>query len=712
MVMEASVIYFHVAWITCFLMLLMIFLIVNCLRRRQRLPVFESDTDRQCLIPHDHTDKSHGSVDTEAIIYSVQNEDRAIPCDYEVSREAISNHEESSLTLKEILDKAWIARNKWETIGIQLGLENDIDAIRHNRLNNAGDCYLEMLTTWIKKERATWEKLTAALSHESVGFCELANSILAELQDPIGDSSRNDDGGVDFTIEPNMRSVEGYNCRLCGSYSLEQCFKQKCPRLRTVSDSSSFPHLDTKQLTEAQKNKLHAQLRDQTADMITSFADLVLDMQRSLKSRKVDPLEVASAALLISRRETSTRRMSLLSQELGSVDKLISYLVENNYVSFFNYHIVQYIIDKYGSETDRTALCEYEEKFKKFCKRSIFEIPQDVLGPIPKNEERLVFKITQELIAHLPSGHTSHLEERLSLNDVQILRDKVAKVLQLENSWCLTFLGASKGCIELTFSATSDVVDVIKSQLRSRVPTRTLRGYSVHLADLEKIGIRLLCGPPGKPRASEITDTSVCLRWSKPEYEGCYPIQYYVVHCRFVDNPGSTKQDVWHTNGESQTLKITNLPQNETITFSVQAVTNVGHGIQSEESECVELPSAGYKIRSSSMRRPRAYTGDDFSKPLTVESVDELVLKLNKAKKRWHEIGLKLGLDPELLDKIKSEHRNIPKDCLEGMLTSWLGKGNASKQALCDALNDQSVRFHDLSNSIADSLLGTWKVNT
>jgi hypothetical protein len=195
------------------------------------------------------------------------------------------------------------------------------------------------------------------------------------------------------------------------------------------------------------------------------------------------------------------------------------------------------------------------------------------------------------------------------------------------------------------------------------------------------------------------------------------------VHCRYVDRPGTTKQDTWRTEGETLSLKITNLPHNETLIFSVQAVTDiahdiVAHGIESEESEYVEISSVSYeqpvnsKFRSMSSRRPRAYTGEDFSKPLTIESLDELILKLSKAKNKWYEIGLKLGLEPESLDKIRSKRRNIPKDCLKDMLRSWLDKGNASKQDLCEALNDKSVRFYDLSKLIAASQVGTWKVGT
>ena len=691
MAMEMNIVmYFQVAWITCFLILLMVFFAINCLHRHRQRPLgaLRSDLDMQPLIPHD-------SCASESSITSVQ---------------------ESTLTMKEVLNKVWSARNKWVYIGIQLGLENDIDAIKLNH-NNAGDCYREMLATWMRNETATWEKLIAALNSESVGFYELADSILAELQG-FSELGIDYDATVVMT-EPKKRTDEVvFYCQHCGSYSFDQCFK-KCTELRTVPDSSSFPHLNTTKLTEAEKNNLLSLLCDQVGDMAESFTNLVLDMQKSFESRNIDPLGVATAALLISRRESSTRCMSLLSQKVDSIDKLINYLTENNFISFFNHHIIRYIIARFGDEADKRALLDYEEKFKKFCQRSIFEIPQDILGPIPKNEEKLVFKITdlEELNAHLPSGSTRRFKDCLSLNNVQIIRDKIAKALNLENSWRLTFLGASKGCIELTFSATNDVISTIKSQqLSLGIPSVSIAGSSAHLAELQKIGICLLCGPPGKPDAFEISDTGVCLRWSQPKYEGFYPILYYIVHCRFVDKPGATKQDTWRTEGETLSLKITDLPHNETLTFSVQAVTNSWHGVESEESEYVKLSSTSYERRVSrefrSMRRPRAYTGEDFHKSLTNESLDEFVLKVHKAKIKWYEIGLLLGLDQESLDKIRSERHNIPKDCLKDMLRSWLSKGNASKKALCEALNDQSVRFYDLSKSIAESPVGQWKVST
>ena len=79
-----------------------------------------------------------------------------------------------------------------------------------------------------------------------------------------------------------------------------------------------------------------------------------------------------------------------------------------------------------------------------------------------------------------------------------------------------------------------DVTDMMKTQLRSSAPITTESGTSssASLANLEKIGIRLLCGPPGKPHIFKATGTSVSLQRSKPEYQGFHPIQYYFVHCQ------------------------------------------------------------------------------------------------------------------------------------------------------------------------------------
>ena len=44
-------------------------------------------------------------------------------------------------------------------MGVQIGLEDHLEAIKRNNSHETDDCYRELLTIWIKKGGATWEAL-------------------------------------------------------------------------------------------------------------------------------------------------------------------------------------------------------------------------------------------------------------------------------------------------------------------------------------------------------------------------------------------------------------------------------------------------------------------------------------------------------------------------------------------------------------------------
>ena len=46
------------------------------------------------------------------------------------------------------------------------------------------------------------------------------------------------------------------------------------------------------------------------------------------------------------------------------------------HMSFYNYEILQFLIQGKGSEADKAALAAYMIKFTEFCKRHVFEVPQ------------------------------------------------------------------------------------------------------------------------------------------------------------------------------------------------------------------------------------------------------------------------------------------------------------------------------------------------
>ena len=406
-----------------------------------------------------------------------------------------------------------------------------------------------------------------------------------------------------------------------------------------------------------------------------------------------------------------------------SIDVLVGRLQDDNYISFINYHLVEYMISQYGSEEDNRKFADYETKFKEYCKRSVFEVPQDVFGCVPSDGEKFAFKVTKEVVNNfkLPANHTQveddeyasdnptaettskHLE--LSLGDVMFIEEKVSETLDLDVG-SLVLLGASRGCLELTFSVPKIIVKKVKAQLEE------VSGpvYS----NLEVKGVHILCGPPGKPQVTKVRNICYRLQWTKPSYQGFHPIRHYKISYRSVqDRPKLWK--TFETKGPTESIALPDEiihPLHE-LSFIVQAVTDIGCGLYSEESDPVILQplSATNAPHYPSRTFPRSISKHAAAvqekRPLTIDDLQEIMDKLNAVmdpdksnpvRERWYDIGRKLGMNEMTLDKIQRTCKtsNIR---LRHMIHTWLSQGGATREALSSALD--SLGLFDASNSIS-----------
>ena len=502
-------------------------------------------------------------------------------------------HQLTSNNIHEILNSVWEARQKWYNIGIELKLEvSDLDVIQCKNNENPDNCITEMLVSWLRRGGATWEAMIDALNQNAVGFCELADRITAA----VAVETVNDTSEVIYGSDKSQKPE--FECPKCGECSLERFLEGDCPKYKSFCDSA-FPYLDVnaEDLTDNEMVTLQVKLRKETGTIIREFSNLVLHMRKFFKDRKIDPQDMVTSALGVATRESSTCSLldSLSIKEVYSVDWLVSHLLQNGYISFFNYHIVEYLISSYGTSEDQHMFHMYVTKFKIFCKRNIFEIPTYVFGSVPSDSEKLAFKITEEMLNNLQFGSSSLKAEnfppslpslrmssktlRLSLKNALTIQKKVAEALGLKNVGCLVFLSVSKGCIELTFSIPKIIMGTIKRQFNSS---------HTEVTSLETSGICILCGPPSKPFATEVTNDSIILEWSKPEYHGLHPVKCYYVHYRSVyDEPGMWR--TLQTKHPDESFEI-NLPHNRrSFLFNIQAVTDIGAGIRSENSDPIEL---------------------------------------------------------------------------------------------------------------------------
>ena len=170
-----------------------------------------------------------------------------------------------------------------------------------------------------------------------------------------------------------------------------------------------------------------------------------------------------------------------------------------------------------------------------------------------------------------------------SLEHTRAVQAKIANAIGMKQSWALVLLNASEGCVELTFALPSVIMDEMVKPLFNN------RASPSGLLNLEEEEIYVLCGPPGKPFPTSITNDSVSLKWEKPEYQGYHSHSHYCIFYRPITDLKWEKLEevttVEHVelNGLLSTEKISSY------VFKVKAVSKVGAGVESKESNPVQL---------------------------------------------------------------------------------------------------------------------------
>ena len=528
--------------------------------------------------------------------------------------------------------KVWSARHKWYNIGLQLGLKaDDLDCIQ---MSDLGSCFTEMLKQWLRHKsiEKTWDKLIKALQSETVNYGDLANSIKTEgesatkcgvdhdstlehcsNESDLSDasklngnqqSSQCDDHSAEcdqcakLPVMQKPKQQIGFICP-CGQCSIEQYLKTGCPP-SSSPNSKLYPFLDTEALTDYERCELIFKLNEETKDILSEFSTLINHMIRSFKEEEIDPQDIKTSLLNCAPQLNS----SGILKGTKTVNEIVDALIENGYLYFFNYHIAKHLIKqqfKGNASCDQTtatnhqALEVYETKFNQFCKRSVFEIPQGVFAQNPSDGEILAFKVTSEIATSgfdtgSPLPSTSEISSRvlnLTLEETIMIQGRIATSLGLKNKWSLVFLSASKGCVELKFSISISLFKELKPQLNITEATELNLVVS-----LEASGIHLLCGPPSKPYVSQASCDSVTLKWSKPEYAGLHPPTGYRIYYRSItDDP--SKRIMENTNSPVESFVVKNLSnKGSKFVFIVQAMNEVGAGLESQESDVIMLPTS------------------------------------------------------------------------------------------------------------------------
>ena len=349
------------------------------------------------------------------------------------------------------------------------------------------------------------------------------------------------------------------------------------------------------------KIDLEARLLTDAETIGHDFALLCCKARDSFTRRGITPQDLAYVLLdLMAYKPSSRTSIPLLEQEKNALMTAQSvqetFNVLRPHMSFFNYEILQFLIQGKGSESDNAALAVYMQKFATFCKRHVFEVPQLFNGHQIENQkvkQRLHIKVTEHfkaaflltstdgsvaLPSESPTKTICSSKLGIKLEDAKTIQRKFASILNLNPS-SLFLDTISEGSVILTFLLPAFV---------------SLTGLddNPEVVQLSSNGISILCGPPGKLKLIDLTQSGVIIRWSQPEY-GCKSLAQYTV---YFQNKGECETTEWQKlelgSQETHTC-VPDLSDGDSYVFRICTVSDVGTLQYSDQSDPIVISTDG-----------------------------------------------------------------------------------------------------------------------
>ncbi len=288
----------------------------------------------------------------------------------------------------------------------------------------------------LKQDPNSWSK--EVIEHLQKKYEDCGNS---ENEPTDTDNDTSDTESFHSACSSPIEDDPGFVCPYCGECSLEKFFsKDGCPKKENSLDCTSmFPFLNVDSLDDDEKIDLEVRLKSEARTMITTFSTLCNKVKQSLCDRQVPVKDVAYTIVSLKAFTTDIGVKVVESKDKLKMTEATSFtdlfLSLDDYISFFNYRILEHLIKIHGSPNDTKYLEEYMAKFDSFCQLNVFEIPSKAFCTSRRNGRKFAFKCSKDVT---------------SLKGVQSIQEQVAKILNLRPS-AMQLYSIKKGCIELHF---------------------------------------------------------------------------------------------------------------------------------------------------------------------------------------------------------------------------------------------------------------------
>ena len=221
-----------------------------------------------------------------------------------------------------------------------------------------------------------------------------------------------------------------------------------------TSTTSSFPYLKVSRLTPEQQEGLRIRLCVESEDIVHKFWRLHSRVYESLRERNV-PVGRLVAHLLSLRafdpvyKDSQKPALQSFIKELRSAGSIEDVLfIIRDYFSFFNYHVIERIVDGLGTDQDRVELQNYKKAFDEYSKRRVYECPPEY-GP--KSDAEHV-----DLVVKVDS-----VFEEFTVKELKKFQYRLGRVFCVSSQSALRLCRVEEGCLQLIFQVPSFVQEEI-----------------------------------------------------------------------------------------------------------------------------------------------------------------------------------------------------------------------------------------------------------
>ena len=212
--------------------------------------------------------------------------------------------------------------------------------------------------------------------------------------------------------------------------------------------SKGFPYLDLSGLTHEQQQELRKKLQFESEQIKQRFQELVSDITKSFEKRCVPLDDLVTHVMSLGAFEPpiNVPQVPVFRDyfEKLKVAKTIPevFMVLDDCFSFFNYDIIEHIVEGLGTEEDKARLQRYKQEFRQYAERRIFECPPEY-GPESDDTEYDEYTtLSVKLDANYDDCTVAELER---------FRHRLSHILHLSPKSVLRLCRVEKGCIQLTF---------------------------------------------------------------------------------------------------------------------------------------------------------------------------------------------------------------------------------------------------------------------